>query len=266
MAKAVLVESLHVALPGRGEVLRGVSLALGAGEVLGLVGPNGAGKSTLVRTIAGLLPIQSGTVLLGGTELSAIARPELAKRVGYLVQEMPAGLPFTAAEVVLMGRSPHLGPFGLDGPADRALALSALERVEASALGSRRLDALSGGERRRIMLAKLLAQEAPLWLLDEPTAHLDLAHQHLAMRLARAHADEGGSVLCVLHDLTQAAALCDRVIVLQEGAVAASGPPSEALEPQLLEEVFRVPFATLVDPRTGAPSLHPLPELRRSSA
>jgi len=256
------VDSLRVELSGAGEILHGVGLSLDSGEVLGLLGPNGAGKSTLARAISGLIPARAGSIRIAGDELRSLPRSEVARRIAYLSQEMPQDLPFTAAEVVLMGRSPHLGPLGLDGPADRARASAALEKVEAAQLANRPLDALSGGERRRVLLARLLAQDAPIWVLDEPTAHLDLAHQHLALRLAREHADRGGVVVCVLHDLTHAAELCDRILILERGDVVAAGPPEAVLTADLLSRVFRVPFVGLRHPESGATTLHPLPKLR----
>lgn len=245
---------------GSVEALRAIGLELHAGEMLGLLGPNGAGKSTLARALAGLQELAQGEVRLGDAPLATLSRREAAKRIAYLPQEVPADLPFTAAEVALMGRTPHLGALGLDGPADRERVASALAEVDASALADRRLGALSGGERRRILMARVLVQEAPIWILDEPTAHLDLAHQHLVLRLARAHADRGGAVICVLHDLAQASSVCDRVAVIHGGRLDAIGPPAECLRPALLAQVFAVPFLQAVHPVSGEPLL--VPELR----
>ncbi len=258
----IIASGLSVSLPRVGEVIRHVDLELRAGEVLGLLGPNGAGKSTLARAMAGLIPSSEGSVHLDGAPLGGLSRQEIARRIAYLAQEVPASLPFTAAEVVLMGRSPHLGILGVDGPADRQAAWAALDRLGATELAPRPLDALSGGERRRILLAKILAQAAPTWILDEPTAHLDLAHQHLAIRIAREHADDGGAVLCVLHDLAQAAEVCDRVAVLDQGKLIAQGRPAEVLQPALLTSVFRVPFVAVPHPETGVAHLLTSPRLR----
>lgn len=247
----VEVRDLRVAFDSGREVLRGVDLELRGGEVLGLVGPNGAGKSTLSRAMAGLLAPSGGEVRLDGAAIGSYRRRELARRIAYLSQEAPADLSFTAAEVVLMGRSPHLGALGLDGAADREAAWEALAEVGATSFADRPMHALSGGERRRVFLARILAQRAPVWILDEPTTHLDLAHQHLVMRLARAHAARGRSALCVLHDITQAHACCDRVAVIEAGRVRAAGPPEEVLRPALLREVFGVRFVEVAHPETG---------------
>jgi len=243
---------------GAREVVRGVDLELRRGEVLGLVGPNGAGKSTLAKAMAGLLEPTHGDVRIDGAPARSSSRRELARRIAWLSQDAPADLAFTAAEVVLFGRSPHLGALGLDGPADRQAAWQALRDAGAGAFADRRMSELSGGERRRVFLARILAQGAATWILDEPTTHLDLAHQQLALRLARAHAARGGSALCVLHDITQAQAACDRVAVLEAGALRAVGSPAEVLRPELLQEIFGVRFVEVTHPETGRPVIVPI--------
>lgn len=246
----------------RGEVqaLRAVDLEVPAGSFVAVVGPNGAGKSSLARVLAGLEAPTEGRVLLDGSPLDSIRRRDLARQIAFLAQDPPSDPGFTAAEVALLGRAPHLGALGLDGASDRELAARALARVGASNLADRAMQALSGGERRRIHLARILAQQAPIWILDEPTAHLDLAYQELALRLARDHVDAGGTVVCVLHDLAQAGAVADRVALLHEGRLVAAGAPEQVLTPDRLEPVFGVRFSQGVDPATGA-SL-PLPDLR----
>ena len=242
--------------------LRQIDLDVARGTFVALLGPNGAGKSTLARAFAGLVATEAGELCLGSSPLRGLARREIARRVAFLAQEPPADLAFTAAEVALMGRTPHLGPLGLDGPDDRARAAAALARVDAAHLADRSLQALSGGERRRVHLARVLVQQAPIWILDEPTAHLDLAHQQLVLRLARAHVDAGGTVVCVLHDLVQALEVCDRAAVLRAGRVVAQGAPAEVITPGLLADVFGVPFVAGTHPGTGEPLLLPALRLR----
>ena len=261
-APLLRARGLSLRHPGGVEAIRGVDLDVTEGAFLGLLGPNGAGKSTLARAFAGLVAPAAGAVELRGTPIGALDRRAVAREIAFLAQEPPPDLAFTAAEVALMGRTPHLGPFGLDGEADRARAAAALARVDATALADRPMSALSGGERRRVHLARVLVQAAPIWILDEPTAHLDLAHQELVLRLAREHVDRGGTVVCVLHDLAQAAEICDRVAVLRAGALVAAGTPREVLLPSLLAEVFEVPFVRAVHPGSGEPWLLPALRLR----
>lgn len=227
---------------GGKSIFQGVDLALAPGEILGILGTNGAGKSSLLRVLAGLLPPSRGRVRLDGTPLGGLSRKEVAQRIAFLPQEVPSDLPFTALEVALMGRSPHLGGLGLDGPEDRRIAEESLRATESLAFATRPFSRLSGGERQRVWLARALAQRAPIWLFDEPTTHLDLGQQRLVLRLLRRHATRGGSVAVVLHDLSQAAWLCDRVLLLEAGRLLAAGSPAEVLTPSRLEAAFGLGF------------------------
>ncbi len=248
--------AVSVRLGGERDVLHDVTLPVASGEVLGLLGRNGAGKSTLGRLLAGLLPPTRGELLLYGRPIGDHPRRELARTIAWLAQEPADDVGFTALEFVLLGRAPWLGPLGLESAADRARATAALERLHVGALATRPFARLSGGERRRVELARLLVQEAPLWILDEPAAHLDVAHVQLALSLARERADTGGAVVVVLHELAAAAA-CDRLALLHEGRLVALGTPARLLTPEVLEPVLGVRLVSVSHPQTGAPVLLP---------
>ncbi|MEU2878906.1 heme ABC transporter ATP-binding protein [Streptomyces sp. NPDC007070] len=239
-------ESLRVRL-GTREVLRGVDIAVRAGEVLALVGPNGAGKSTLLGALAADLPAAGGVVRLHGRPAAKWSAPELALRRAVLPQSAELSFPFPVADVVRMGRAPHAA----DPAVDDAVVAGAMAATEVSAFAARPFSALSGGERARVALARVLAQQAPLLLLDEPTAALDLRHQELVLRLCRERARAGDAVVVVLHDLGLAAACAHRVAVLRGGRVAADGPPAEVFSEALLSEVYDQPVEVLPHPRTG---------------
>jgi iron complex transport system ATP-binding protein len=235
-----------------GEALRGVTLRVAAGEVVGLVGPNAAGKSTLARVGCGLLVPSSGEVLLRGNPVARLPRRERARRVAFLAQHQPSELPFTAREVALMGRTPHLGLWSLEGEGDHALAESALQELDALDLAERPVSQLSGGERQRVFLARCFAQEARLLILDEPTASLDLSHQVLLVNAVRRRARAGGGALLVLHDLTIAGSACDRLALLVAGRVAAEGTCTQVLRPEVLSAAYGTAVDVVEDPATGA--------------
>lgn len=253
----VLAEAsgLRVRLGGR-EVLTGVSLAARAGEVLALVGPNGAGKSTLLAALAADLPADEGVVRVCGRPTAQWPARELALRRAVLPQAAALSFPFTVEDVVRMGRAPWAGT-ALEEDDDRVVR-EAMASTEVGEFASRPFSALSGGERARVALARVLAQRAPLLLLDEPTAALDLRHQELVLRLCRERAAAGDAVVVVLHDLGLAAAYADRVAVLRGGALAVEGAPGEVFTGELLSEVYRQPVEVFPHPRTGAPLVTPV--------
>ncbi|GGZ10726.1 heme ABC transporter ATP-binding protein [Streptomyces poonensis] len=242
-------EGLHVRLGSR-EVLRGVDVVARAGEVLALVGPNGAGKSTLLSALAADLPATAGTVRVHGRPADGWSAPDLALRRAVLPQSASLAFPFTVEEVVRMGRAPWAHRPGAGDEDDRAVA-EAMAATEVTAFGARPFSALSGGERARVALARVLAQRAPLLLLDEPTAALDLRHQELVLRVCRERARAGDAVVVVLHDLGLAAAYAHRVAVLHAGRIAAEGPPEGVFTDGLLSEVYRQPVEVFPHPRTG---------------
>ncbi|MEU2821182.1 heme ABC transporter ATP-binding protein [Streptomyces bacillaris] len=252
---AVEAVGLSVRLGGR-QVLDAVDLTAHTGEVVALVGPNGAGKSTLLAVLAADLAPGDGHVVIGGRPATEWTAPELALRRSVLPQSAALSFPFPVEDVVRMGRAPWAGT-ELEDEDDTAVA-AAMAATEVTRFAGRPFSALSGGEKARVALARVLAQRAPLILLDEPTAALDLRHQELVLRICRERAAAGDAVVVVLHDLGLAAAYADRVAVLHQGRIAEVGPPGEIFSDELLGEVYRQPVEVFPHPRTGAPLVVPV--------
>ena len=243
---------------GERVALRDVSLSLARGELLGVVGPNASGKSSLIRAITRVVPPLRGGVWLEGSPVRDLSQRELALRVAVVPQNPYLPEAFTALEVVLMGRTPHLGLLQSEGRADVAAVRRALEQTDALHLSDRRIGELSGGERQRVLVARALAQETPLLLLDEPTAHLDVGHQAAVLNLVRwLCRSEGKAVLAVVHDLTLAAQYCDRLAMLSEGRLVACGSPHEVLSPELLASVYNTRVWVFAHPLSGRPVVTP---------
>lgn len=234
---AIRLDRVTVALGGRA-VVHEVSGVVERGEWVALIGPNGAGKTTLLRAIAGLVP-HEGTVSLFDREAATLDRRERARLLA-VVPQIPETPPWlTVAEYVLMGRTPHLGRLARESAADREAAGRALDRLELATLAERPLGTLSGGERQRVVVARALAQEASVVLLDEPTAALDIGHQQQALELLDAlRATDGLTLLAAMHDLTLAAQYADRVLLLADGRIAASGLPAAVLTEATLAEHY----------------------------
>jgi iron complex transport system ATP-binding protein len=238
---------------GEFQALFGVSLEVNAGETVAIIGANGAGKTTLLRAIAGLAAHASGEVWFGGDRLDMMKAADRARLVAYMPQSA-ASHPFTAIETVLMGRYPHLGRFETEGAADHAAAHAAMDKTATAGFASRQLDTLSGGERQRVLLARALAQDAPVLLLDEPTASLDIKHRLLTMELARDEARAHGAVaVLAMHDLSLAARYCDRLALLCQGRLLAAGAPDEVLTAANIRAAFDVEALVDTDPLTGTP-------------
>ncbi|GAA5115113.1 ABC transporter ATP-binding protein [Alloalcanivorax gelatiniphagus] len=226
---------------GTAQVLEAVSLAAPHGRVLGLIGPNGSGKTTLLRLLHGALDSPTGSVTVDGERLAALPPRDAARRVAVVVQEGGSESTLTVAEMVLLGRGPHLSTFQRVGAADHAVAADALARVGATHLATRSFAGLSGGERQRVLIARALAQQATHLLLDEPTNHLDIRYQHEVLGLvSRLAHDLHRTVVVVLHDLNLAARYCDDLVLLSDGGVAASGPVADVLAPEVLEPVYGI--------------------------
>lgn len=243
---------------GERPALQGVDLRVAAGEVVGLVGPNGCGKTTLLKAITRVLPWAGGEVLLLGEPASKLSRRELSRRVAVVPQSPVLPVGYTALEVVLMGRTPHLGFLEQEGAEDYQRAREALRRVGALGLADRRVDELSGGERQNVVLARALAQDTPILLLDEPTANLDIGHQiavaQLVGELAR---DRRLAVLAAIHDLTLAALYCDRVALMAAGTVIATGPPEQVLTTRNIALAYHAHVLILSEPSLPAPIIVP---------
>jgi iron complex transport system ATP-binding protein len=248
-------EAVSLRLGGR-SVLAGADLTLFAGEVLGLLGANGAGKTSLLRIATGVLTPDAGAVRLFGRPLGEFSRAERARRIALVPQRSEVPFPFPAAEIVRMGRAPHLGLLGFESREDVALADRAMEKVGIRELARRSVVELSGGEQQLVAIARGLVQATPILLLDEPTAFLDLRHRVHVLRLVRELARAGGAVLVVSHDLGLAARFCDRLALLSAGRVLAAGIPAEVLTPSYLAAAFGIE-ATVFHAPDGTPVVLP---------
>ncbi len=233
-------------------LLRGVSLSAGQGELVGLIGPNGAGKSTLLRAISGTLGHTDGVVRLEGANIETLSSREVATRLALVPQIAPYTHGFTAVELVLMGRYPHLGRFQIEGSGDQHIARDAMRVTETERFAERTLDTLSGGERQRVFVSRALAQQPRILLLDEPTSNLDVLHQLKVLDLVRELVDDGLTAIAAIHDLNLAARYCDRLVLLCQGRVLAEGTPGQVLTPDTIESAFGVKSAVYRDPITGA--------------
>ena len=229
---------IHAALGGT-RVIRDVSLEVRDSAFIGLIGPNGAGKTTLVRAIAALIP-HEGTIDLDGQAVATMEPRVRARAIAYLAQGAGSHWPLEVSRLVALGRLPHLAPFRAPAPEDEAAIARAMQLADIESFGGRDVLTLSGGERARVLLARALAVEAPLLLVDEPVASLDPYHQIGIMEVLRAYAGAGRTVIAVLHDLSLAARYCDRLVLLDEGAVKADGRPEDVLTPENLEAVYRI--------------------------
>jgi iron complex transport system ATP-binding protein len=243
--------SLDFGYRGR-RVGSGVSFVLEAGQILCLLGPNGSGKTTLFKTMLGLLPPQGGRVLIDDLELATLRRDEVARRVSYVPQAHAAFFPFTVREVVLMGRTAHLGLFSAPSRHDHAAALAALERLRIAALADAIYTRISGGERQLTLIARALAQDARIIVMDEPTANLDFGNQVRVLEHIRSLARSGIGVLLSTHDPDQAFVCATHVAMLHAGRLVRLGAPEEVITPESLNAIYGVEVAVKrVAPRDG---------------
>lgn len=253
------VRDLWAGYPER-PVLRGLDLEVAAGEVVALVGPNGCGKTTLIRAITGVVTPERGEVRFDGASARALSTRARARRVAVVPQGalLPAG--FSALEQVLLGRTPYVGLLGSDGPGDFAAARRAMQATDCWSLAERPVEELSGGERQRVLLARALAQEPRVLLLDEPTSHMDLGHQVLAFQLAaRLGRERGLAVLAAVHDLTLASLFAGRIALMRDGRIAEDGPPEQVLRADVVQRTYGLAVVVVRHPTTGRPVVLPDP-------
>ncbi len=235
-----------------GRVIDGISFSVDVGEVLGVIGPNSTGKTTLLRLLSRVLVPEAGAIRLFDRDLQALTRREVARTVAVVPQEFQVAFPFTVEQVVAMGRYPYVRGIGLETTEDRLAVERALGETGTAHLLKKYLDQLSGGEKQRVVIARALAQDPRLLLLDEPTAHLDLSHHLEILRLlGRLKAERGLTVVLVSHDLNAAAECSDRLLLLREGAILTAGRPEEVMQPAIIEKAYGCSVWIGADPDTG---------------
>nr|WP_208288650.1 ATP-binding cassette domain-containing protein [Halobacterium sp. R2-5] len=236
-----------------------VSATVGDGRLVGVVGPNGAGKSTLLRAMNGVVEPVSGTVLVDDEAVHELPSKAASRRIASVPQDTSLGFDFSVRETVEMGRHAHVPRFGADPDPDAVE--HAMERAEVAQFADRDVTSLSGGEKQRVLLARALAQQAPVLLLDEPTASLDVNHQVRTLELVRGLADDADrTVVAAIHDLDLAARYCDELVLVADGRVLDSGRPADVLTPEQVREAFDARVAVGTDPATGEPTVTPLPD------
>jgi iron complex transport system ATP-binding protein len=259
MPDAITVTHLSHAYGGP-PVLHDVGFSIKRGQFFIIIGPNGSGKSTLLKLIAGLLPLQSGGIDLLAKPIGDYATRRLAQHISYVPQNVAVEFPFSVTQVVLMGRAPHLGVLGFEGPEDLELAQQAMEITDVAHLARRRMDQLSGGERQRVFIARAICQQPEIVLLDEPTAALDLAHQARVMDLMeRLKARQGVTVVMISHDLNLAAMYADQLLLLSRGRPARMGDPNKVLDYDTLETVYGCTLLVDESPLGSYPRVHLVP-------
>ena len=233
--------------------LSGLSLAVGHGEMLGIVGPNGSGKSTLLRLMAGILRPHEGHVEVDGKELASFPRRELARLMAFLPQSSAPAFELTVGEVVALGRYPHLGAFGLLRETDKRAVTEALRETATDQLAHRHFSTLSGGEKQRVLVASVLAQEPRIMLLDEPSAALDIHHKAEVFDLLWSLSRKEIGVVVVTHDLDAASQYCDTLALLHGGRIVETGPPARVMREELLSMAYETPVKVVGHPLTSMP-------------
>ena len=245
---------------GQIQALKGIHLHVHAGEILGVLGPNGSGKSTLLKVMDGILVPQEGEIFIKGSPLSSIGRSHVAREVAMVAQESHFRFSFSTLEVVLMGRFPHLKRLQFEGKRDMEVALDALRATQTLEFAERSIHELSGGEKQRVLIARALAQEPRVILLDEPTSFLDLKFKREIFQLISSLSREKKlSVVMVSHDIDLTCQYCGRVIMLKDGSIYVMGEPDEVITASNIESVYDCPVLVDKNPATGRPRVTPLP-------
>ncbi len=243
---------------GDRQILHDIQLDVNSGEIVVLLGPNGAGKSTLIRSISGVIPIRSGNIFVDQKDVASLSIMERARHISVVPQAVSMPPAFTVWETVLLGRTPYLNFLGQTSAKDEAIARQALEQVDALHLIEKRMNEISGGEQQRVLLARTLAQDTPILLMDEPTTHLDISHQVDLLKLITKQAREKNlTVLIALHDLNLASMFADRIAIVQNGLLCVAGTPQETLTSEIINSVYHVPVHIVSHPETGAPFIIP---------
>jgi iron complex transport system ATP-binding protein len=257
---ALAVENVSFGYAPGVPTLRNVSLSIHEGEFLGLIGPNGSGKTTLLRLLDRIYIPQSGRIALGGRDISQYPRTELAQRIAFVPQETGPQFPFTVLEIVLMGRAPHCRGKAFENRHDRDIALNMLALTDVGHLAQQPITSLSGGERQRVFIARALAQQPHILLLDEPNAHLDIAHQiEIFDIIKKLNRESGLTVVSVSHDLNLAATYSDRVAMMVCGSIAAVGTPQEVLTESRILDIFRTSVLVDAHPASNSPRVTLMP-------
>lgn len=254
MATAVIQASNITFAYNTRPILRDVSLAAGAGEIVGIIGPNGSGKSTLLRVLSGVLRPKSGALRVGGEDIARLSCNEVARRLAVVPQSPHLPEAFTAGEVVLLGRTPHLGLLRGESARDMQVVREAMAACGVAHLADRRIGELSGGETQRVVIARALAQEPQVLLLDEPTSHLDINHQCAVLNLVSTLSRERGlAVVAVFHDLNLAVQYCHRLAILSEGRLLAEGTPAEVVTVENVKRAYGAEVCIVSHPRNHLP-------------
>jgi len=250
-------EDISVSL-GDTRILSNVDIAAECGDFVGLVGPNGAGKTTALRALKATLAPDSGTVRIAGDAIDSLSSKEVSRLVASTPQATTLSFDFTVEQAVEMGRTPHLGRFERADSGDREAVRAAMERADVAQFADRAVTSLSGGERQRVLLARALAQETPVLLLDEPTANLDINHAVNTLELVADLVREDKTAVAAIHELNLAARYCDKLVLLADGAVRAAGPPNDVLQSETLADAFDAETLVTRQPGTDAPLVTPL--------